>query len=184
MDKNLTDEQIVDLLKSGGNSRYYEILYKRYFPKVVDKCYHLLKNKVQAKEFAEDTLSKAFEKLSSFQQKSSFSTWLYSITYNHCIDYLRMKKKMHYPNWNNQNKIEDIPSEEEVTENIEYEKLAPLLDQIHPEEKALLFMKYIDGFSIKQIGQSLRITETAAKMRLMRARTRLLYLYQEKYLKN
>ena len=56
------------------------------------------------------------------------------------------------------------------------------MDLIHPEEKALLLMKYKEGLSMKQIGTSLRISEDAAKMRLKRARARVLYLYTEKYL--
>jgi len=55
------------------------------------------------------------------------------------------------------------------------------LELIHPEEKALLLMKYKDDVPMKQVAVSLRISEDAAKMRLKRARTRVLYLYNQKY---
>ena len=184
MDKSLSDEQIIHLLRSGGSSRYFQLLYDRYFPRVLNKCRVLVKDKEQAEILAGDILSKTFEKLSLFRQDASFSTWLYSITYNHCIDYLRLKKKLHYPNWNQTRDMDDIPDVEEVSNNINYEKLEPLFDLIHPEEKALLFMKYIDNLSLRQISQALRITENTTKMRLKRARTRLLFLYREKYLKD
>jgi RNA polymerase sigma-70 factor (ECF subfamily) len=148
---------------------------------VNDKCFSLVKNKKLALELAEDIFSKAYEKLPAFKQKSSFSTWLYSITYNHCIDYLREKKKLHYPSWNKEQEMNSIPNEEEHLTDINYENLVVVMELIHPEEKALLLMKYVDNLSLKQISNSLRISENATKMRLKRAKTRLLYLYGQKY---
>ncbi|MBV6639584.1 MAG: sigma-70 region 4 domain-containing protein, partial [Cyclobacteriaceae bacterium] len=60
----------------------------------------------------------------------------------------------------------------------------PILEVIHPEEKAILLMKYMDDLSIRDISIALRISENAAKMRLKRARSRVFYLYSEKYLKD
>ena len=55
------------------------------------------------------------------------------------------------------------------------------MEMIHPEEKALLLMKYQDDLSIKTISEALRITENATKMRLKRARSRVIYLYKNKF---
>jgi RNA polymerase sigma-70 factor (ECF subfamily) len=52
---------------------------------------------------------------------------------------------------------------------------------IHPEEKVLLLMKYQDNLSIKHIAKTLRISEDAVKMRLKRARSRVIYMYNEKF---
>ena len=183
----LKDDELISLInkKADDSSKYFELLYKRYYPKVLDKCYSFVKNKNIAEELTEDIFVKTFEKLSSFKQKSSFSSWLYSITYNHCIDYLREKKKLHYPNWSRDNEIPEIIDEtEEPIEDITYDKLLIVLELIHPEEKALLLMKYKDDLSMKQIGTALRISEDAAKMRLKRARTRVIYLYTEKFLEH
>ncbi|HAF29453.1 MAG TPA: RNA polymerase subunit sigma-70 [Bacteroidales bacterium] len=180
----LKDDEIIGLIKTEGSSKYFEILYKRYYQKVLDKCYSFVKNRSVAEELAEDIFSKIFEKLPTFKQLSSFSSWLYSVTYNHCIDYLRKKKKLHYPSWNLENEIPEIIDEtEESVENINYDNLLVILELIHPEEKALLLMKYQDNLSMKQISSALRISEDAAKMRLKRARTRVIYLYAEKYQK-
>ena len=181
-ESSLTDVEVINKVVSGQSREAFAILYHRYHQKVMDKCMTLLKNRTQAEELTEDILTKAYEKLPGFKQQASFSTWLYSITYNHCIDFLRAKKKLHYPQWNSEQELEDIPDTEEIVEQVSYDNLLPLLEEIHPEEKALLLMKYTDNLSMKQIAQSLRITDTAAKMRLKRARTRLLYLYKKKYL--
>ncbi len=173
------DEELVALILQ-GQSKYFDVLYKRYYNKVFDKCTNLLKNRELAEEFTKDVFSKVFEKLTSFKNKSSFSTWLYSITYNYCIDYLRNKKKLHYPDWNRDNELPEIIDEsDEETDAIEYDNFLKVLEMVHPEEKALLIMKYQDNLSLRQMSCSLRISEDAAKMRLKRARTRVLYLYKK-----
>lgn len=182
---NLKDEEIILKIRNDGSSNYFGILYKRYYSRVLDSCYSFVKNRQEAEELAEDVFSKVFEKLSSFRQQSSFSSWLYAVTYNHCIDYLRNKKKLHYPSWDREHEIPEIIDEtEDLTEELNYDKLLAILELIHPEEKALLLMKYRDDLSMKQIGKSLRISEDAAKMRLKRARARVLYLYTQKYLRH
>lgn len=176
--RNLTDEQIVGKIIQEGKKELFGILYNRYFPKVKDKCYSFFKDKQKSEEFTNDILSKSFEKLDSFKGKSTFSSWLYSITYNTVIDYLRKKKQLHYPNWNQENELPEIidESDAEISE-ISYENLLQVFEKIHPEEKALLMMKYQDSLPIKEIAISLSTSEDAVKMRLKRARARVVYLY-------
>jgi RNA polymerase sigma factor (sigma-70 family) len=179
---NLPDEELIEKIRTEGKKELYTILYNRYFPKVKDKCYSFLKNNARAEEFANDILSKVFEKLGSYQGKSMFSSWLYSISYNMVIDYLRKKKQLHYPNWNQSNELPEIIDESVADINeLSYDKLMEVLEKIHPEEKALLLMKYQDSLSLKQIAQSLAISEDAVKMRLKRARSRVVYLYFNLY---
>jgi len=180
----IRDNEIVSHITSEGNSENFGILYKKYHKKVFDKCYSFVKNKITARELTDEIFSKTFEQLISFRQRSSFSSWLFSITYNHCIDYLRKQKQLHYPNWNKENEITEIIDESDENINIiNYENLQVILELVHPEEKALLLMKYQDNLSIKTISEALRISEDAAKMRLKRARTRVIFLYKEKFIK-
>ncbi|MBW8323857.1 MAG: RNA polymerase sigma factor [Prolixibacteraceae bacterium] len=177
-----TDEEIVHLLMDSGNQELFEVLYARYFKKVKDKCFSFLKDNKQSEEFANDILTKAYEKIPGFKGNSSFSSWLYSITYNYCIDYLRFKKKLHYPNWNDSNEIPEIIDESEADfEVANYDNLMTIFELIHPEEKVLLLMKYQDNLSIKHIAKTLRISEDAVKMRLKRARTRVIYMYKQQF---
>lgn len=179
---DISDEQIVEKIVCEGKNDLFEVLYNRYFPKVNDKCYSFFKDRQKSEEFANDILTKAFEKLESFKGKSSFSSWLYSITYNTVIDYLRKKKQLHYPNWNQENELPEIIDESstEISE-ISYENLMVVFEKIHPEEKALLMMKYQDSLSIKEIAVSLSTSEDAVKMRLKRARTRVVYIYYKMF---
>lgn len=180
--KQKSDEEIVLLLINSGNQELFEILYLRYFRKVRDKCFSFLKDTKLSEEFANDILTKAYEKIKGFKGNSSFSSWLYSITYNYCIDYLRIKKKLHYPDWNSNNEIPEIIDESETDfEEASYENLLEIFELIHPEEKVLLLMKYQDNLPIKSIAKTLRISEDAVKMRLKRARSRVIYMYNQKF---
>ncbi len=184
MNDNLSDHEILERIRGGDENRLFRVLYERYYQKVLNRCFSLVKNRTTAEELAEDVFTKAFEKLHSFQERSSFSSWLYTLTYNHCIDYLRQKKKLHYPNWSAENEIPDlIDDQEDQEQEFNYDQLLVILEEIHPEEKAILLMKYREQLSMKEIGNALRISEDAAKMRLKRARTRVKYLYIQRYMK-
>ncbi len=178
----LKDEEIVRKILDEKKPELFELLYRRYHQKVVDKVFSFLKNRKSAQEFSNDILTRVYEKLPGFRGNSSFSSWVYSITYNYCIDYLRVRKKLHYPDWNKTNTIPEIPDEsEEDLSGATFENVLTILDLVHPEEKALLLMKYQDELSLREIGATLRISEDAVKMRLKRARTRVFYLYKERY---
>jgi len=178
----LKDEEIVHEILYGNKVHLFELLYRRYYHKVVDKVFSFIKNRKLAQEFSNDILAKVYEKLPGFKGNASFSSWVYAITYNHCIDYMRLQKKLHYPDWNKQNIIPEIPdeSEEDIT-GATFENVLTILEMVHPEEKALLLMKYQDNLSLKEIATTLRISEDAVKMRLKRARTRVFYLYRKRY---
>jgi len=181
----IKDEEIIRQIVVQNQNNLFEVLYDRYATKVNDKAFGMLKNVEQAREAVQVIFIRAFEGLSSFRAEASFSSWLYAITYNYCIDYLRHQKQLHYPDWNTKNELPEIIDEKhEDVSGFNEEILLGLMEQIHPEEKALLVMKYIDDISIREISKALRVSESAAKMRLKRARARLLFLYQEKVRKN
>lgn len=183
--QQLSDEEIVKRIRNGKETELYSLIYKRYHNKVLDKCFSLTHNRELAEEFTGDILSKVYEKLDSFKGNSSFSSWLYSVTYNHCIDFLREKKKLHYPEWNSSNELPEIIDETyEEEQEIGYDSLMDLLNDLHTEEKALIMMRYFDELSLLQIAEALRVTESAAKMRLKRAKARLLFLYRERQNRN
>jgi RNA polymerase sigma factor (sigma-70 family) len=180
--KDISDEALVSIIIQENRTELFQILYDRYYPKILDKCYTLLRNKELARESTQDILSKVYEKLNSFKGLSSFSSWIYSITYNYCIDYLRSFKKLHYPDWNINHELSEIidETEENLTE-LKFNRLMKVMEKIHPEEKAMLIMKYSDKISMKQIAEALRITESAAKMRIKRAKARLIFQYKKMF---
>ena len=81
--KTLKDEEIISMITVEKKSELFQILYDKYHSRVNDKCYSLLKNKELARETSLDIFTKVYENLDSFKGRSSFSSWLYSITYNY-----------------------------------------------------------------------------------------------------
>ncbi len=180
--KSLKDEEIIKIILSEQAHDLFRVLYDRYYRKVYEKCFSFLKNKELSEDALQNIFEKTFAKLGSFKGKSSFSSWLYSITYNYCIDYLRTHSKLNYPEWNSHNEIPEIIDEtDEEVQEINYKRLQQILNLIHPEEKALLIMKYNDNLSINQIAKALRISESAAKMRIKRAKARVVFLYKKTF---
>jgi len=182
VEKKLRDEEIISNILQGKKEQF-EILYSRYNKKVLDKCYSILKDRALALEVEQEVFSKVFEKLSGYKGIASFSSWLYAITYNHCIEYLRQRKKLHYPEWNRNHEIPELIDEIEESDltGTRYERLLNVMELIHPEEKALLLMKYQDNIPLKLIMSTFRISESAAKMRIKRAKARVMYLYKDLY---
>jgi RNA polymerase sigma factor (sigma-70 family) len=179
---NYPDIELVQKILENGDRKSFAELYGRYIKKVENKCYSLLRDRKLSADFANDIMSRAYEKLPNFKGSSAFSTWLYTITYNHCIDYLRKKKKIHYPNYDRDHEIPEIIDEnQEDLSEFTYQQLLEIMEKLHPEEKAMILMKYRDDLTIKQVAQALRISESAAKMRLKRAKARVVYLYKQKF---
>ena len=158
-------------------------LYGRYSDKVYSKCLSLLKNEAAAQDAAQDIFLKIFLNLAKFNKKSRFSTWVYSITYNYCIDYLRRKKKEKTILTDDEN--EKDPAEEEVDDKeileMEIERLAYILDKIPEDDKMVLLMKYREDLSIKDISKAFDKSESAIKMKLKRAKNKVRKLYNESF---
>ena len=169
----LSDEELVQLIAKQGKTELFGLLYDRYADKVYRKCISFAKDEDIAKDMVQDVLLKVFSKLNKFQGKSRFSTWLYAITYNYCVEYYRKDSRF---------RTQDIDEGPEIAANEAKEEqellswrvdqLKYALEQIAPEDKVLLLLKYQDETPIKEIMETLEISESAVKMRLSRARQR------------
>lgn len=126
---------------------------------------------------------KLFLNLSKFGERAKFSTWVYSITYNHCIDVIRKRKK------NASVFSEDIENTGEIAAEIsdsallemEVSRLKVVLEAIPVGDKAVLLMKYQDEMQIREIAEALNKSESAVKMKLKRAKEKALKAYRERY---
>jgi len=179
----VSDEELVKSYLETQESRYFDKLYVKYSNKVFSKCISLLKNEALAQDATQDIFLKIFLNLSKFGGKSKFSTWIYSITYNYCIDLIRKAKKE--KNIFSED-IENAPDlAEEVPDSalleIEVKKLKIILDKIPVGDKAVLLMKYQDDMSIKEISESLDKSESAIKMKIKRAKHKVQKVYKEIY---
>ena len=176
--KKLTDEQLVAHFIETQKNLYFEQLYDRYSDKVYRKCLSFVKDDAKAEDFTHDIFLKLVLNLSSYKETAKFSTWLYSITYNYCIDQTRISKKYAEVGLDDSFDLPDVDDDSEIAE-LEAQQLNKAMKLILPEEKSILMMKYQDDLSIKEISDSLDISESAVKMRLLRAKEKLRKVYLE-----
>ncbi len=175
---NLKDEELVTLYVETQSNVYFEELYKRYADKVYRKCYSFVYNQEKAEDFTHDIFLKLIFKIGTFKENSKFSTWLYSITYNYCMDQIRVNKKEAKVPLADNFDLEDHDDDAEIIA-MQTSGLKKSLQKMPSDEKALLLMKYQDDFSLKDIAETLNISESAVKMRLLRSKEKLRKLYLE-----
>ena len=167
------DYELIERYKQGEKD-VIEILYKKYFKKVYYKCLSFVKDEYEANDLTQDILLKTIENLANFRGEALFSTWLYSITINHCIEYT--KKKNLY-------KKVDIDQamflpEEDKSKNESFQGFIDTIQKnLSPQEKELLELKYHQGLSIKELQEKLNLSASAIKMRLKRARSKIAKSY-------
>ncbi len=174
----ISDEQLVRRVVN-GHSEEFSYLYDRYASKVYHKCLSFVKDTNTAQDLTHDIFIKSFIHLAQFNFQSKFSTWLYSITYNYCIDFLKQSSKMRLESEEEMPEIPDstdLRNEEEILK-IEAAKLQQVLEFLHPKDKAILLMKYQDDLSIKEIQDVMELNESAVKMRIKRARAKAIEFY-------
>ena len=81
-----------------GNKKEFEVLLVKYQQKIFNQSYYMLgQNKEEAEDAAQDVLVKMYDTITSFKGDSKFSTWLYRVTKNHCLNLIRRRKRPHIP---------------------------------------------------------------------------------------
>ena len=180
----LSDEDLVRIIVEKNDTHLFAILYDRYAGVVYNKCYGFSKNKEEAQDLTHDVFIRLFVKLRTFKGKSKFSTWLYSFTYNFCVNYVQrnaFKKKEKVTVVTDNIKEDDVSQEIEDATLFELksEKLAKALALIDPADKMILLMKYQDDMSIREIQEVLEVGESAVKMRIKRAKQKVVKTYEE-----
>lgn len=178
--QKLSDEDLVATIVKDNNTLLFEVLYDRYANLVYNKCYGFARDGDEAKDLTQDVFLNLFVKLASFKGRSKFSTWLYAFTYNHCVNYVTRNtaKKIEKQSVSPDVIINISDTEPEIGfSDMKTEKLKKVLEVIAPDEKMILLLKYQDDLSIKEISNALEIGESAVKMRIKRAKEKLVLAY-------
>lgn len=178
----LTDELLVELIVSSKDPLLFKVLYERYIFKVFNTCLSFSNNNQEAEDICQYVFLKLLDKIHTFKGASKFSTWLYSFTYNHCVNYFHRNKVKKFEK--NTSNIEQIcneviaqSSDEDLVQMIKLEKLNEALELIPFEDKQILILKYQEFKSVKDLMDLHNAGESAIKMRLKRAKEKLLGVY-------
>jgi RNA polymerase sigma-70 factor (ECF subfamily) len=176
-----------------GDQSAYEQLVRMHQQRILAVVGGILRHSEDVEDIAQQALVKAYFSLKSFNHQSAFGTWLYKIAVNECWDYFRKKKvrPLVYEADLSEDQLRqmDGPSErgslgfgrhiEDAEQRAEQRQLIErLLSGLDVQDRAMLVMKEVEGFTVEEIGETLELNINTVKVRLFRARGRLAKAYQ------
>jgi RNA polymerase sigma-70 factor (ECF subfamily) len=183
------DSKLLERVR-GGERDAYRILVERYQKRVYNLAYSLLKSREDAADIAQEAFTKAYRSLEGFKGDASFYTWIYRITNNLCIDFLRKagsaSTQVEYSE-----ELPDDPSAEtqagvgvlssrlgtnpqrSVLRRELAEKLEEALALLPEKHRAILVLREVDGLSYEELAQALEIPKGTVMSRLFHARSKM-----------
>lgn len=168
-----------------GDREAFGLLVDRHQRRVFSVVYHLLRRRDDVEDMAQEVFLKAFLAVRSYNFESSFATWLGRIAVNHCYDYLRRQRasRIKYfgemPEETSRQLEERAEAEEGKVLDAEQqavlrETVGALLERAPAEDRTILVLKEMEELSVEEIAEIMQLTKTAVKVRLHRARKRML----------
>lgn len=185
-----SERELIDLLKK-GDVKVMEPLMQQHKDYVYTIAIQMVKNSSVAEELTQDVFVKVFKKIDSYQEKSKFTTWLYTITYRTCLNYLEKKKIVFNiadikAEEKNENPLDYIPDQEIITsisavEESEKQKIIwNAIDAIPEQQGVVIALHYLQQFSVKEIADMMGVPDNTIKTHLFRGRNAI-RLNLEKY---
>ncbi|MCT4606659.1 MAG: sigma-70 family RNA polymerase sigma factor [Marinisporobacter sp.] len=164
-----------------GDIDSFETLIKEHEKLAFNIAYRMLGNIEDAKDATQDAFIKAYKALDKFKGESIFSTWLYKIVTNTCLDLLRKRKSQKTCSYDGQIDTEDgkimrqLPDEENMPEDIVAKKerqinIQKAINSLSENHKIVIVLRDIKGFSYEEMSKILDCSEGTIKSRISRAR--------------
>jgi RNA polymerase sigma factor (sigma-70 family) len=179
---DLSDEQLIGRWRAEQNSptakSLLDELFRRHRNRVAAWCFRVTGDVDGAADLAQDVFLKAFQRLDSFRSDSRFTTWLYSITRNHCLDQLRSKASQ--PEETRDSVLEEIADGSEEFSNVlerrESEEMVRQLirESLDETEAKIMTLHYVDELPLEAITRLIGLTNpSGAKAYIVSARRKL-----------
>ena len=166
-----------------GDSNSFSVLVERYQNMVFALALKMLKHREESEEVSQDTFIKVYKSLSKFNGESKFSTWIYRIAYNTCLD--RIKKNSKYNNNVEINEItsNEISHTESIFDSLENKERSIIvkqcMDKLPEDERIIIHLFYFEELNLKEIVKIVSMTEGNVKVKLFRARKKLFSIFKE-----
>jgi len=184
-DKARNDLLLVELAKS-GNEKAFSSLLNRYRDSIYFMLLKMVNNSSDAEDLTIEAFGKAFRNLDLFTPEFAFSTWLFKIATNNCIDFIRKKQVSPTPIDQLQDDLDnltvniqsDLPDPEETL--INDQKIAVLKDivnQLKPRYRNLIELRYYKEYSYEEIASELKLPIGTVKAQLFRAKSLLFNIF-------
>ena len=170
-------------LETGDPAAYSELM-RHYRDRLYFSIYEKIGDKEISKDLTIESLGKAFKKLHLYKPDFAFSTWLFTVARNHCIDYLRRNKlptfsidKMMIDDDGKQTnfdlKSEDLNPEQVLMKKQRIKILRSIVNQLKPKYRDLVRLRYFKEFSYEEISEELKLPLGTVKAQLYRSREQL-----------
>jgi len=175
-----TEDQIYIDKILNGDTQSYSFLVEKYKVMVYNLAIKTMKSREEAEEVSQDTFIKAYKNLAKFKGESKFSTWLYKIAYRNCLDRLKKNKNRYQTDTIDEITINKIESTDSILDQINKKERAKIMNEclqkLPEDERTLLWMFYFEELSLKEILEIVDLSESNVKVKLHRARKRLLQI--------
>ena len=179
----INDQHYIDRI-IGGDSNAFAVLVDRYKDFVFTLAIRMVKNREEAEEVSQDTFIKTFNSLHKFNGDSKFSTWLYKIVYNTCLDRLKKQKR-------EQNLVpidefteRQVKAIENVLDDIEEQErkqtIQDCINLLPSDDAFLLSLFYFEELSLEEISNVIGIKVNHVKVKLFRCRKKLTAIFKER----
>jgi len=173
------DERALITAAAGGDDDAFTEIVERYQKPLYNLCYRLLGSHADAEDASQETFMKAYKALSKYDPERPFISWLLAIAYNRCIDQLRRRRLT----WVGLEALFDrpdprSPSPEAAAEAGEHaEGIQQALSTLSVKDRAVVVLRYWYDYSYDEIAETLKLTNSAVKSRLHRARRELMNVW-------
>jgi RNA polymerase sigma-70 factor (ECF subfamily) len=173
---------LVRRAQAGDENAFREIV-ERYQSKVFSIIHGIVRQRNDVEDIAQQVFAKVYFSIRNFDFRSSLITWIYKITVNECFDYLRKKKvrKLVYESDMSEDEVRRVENTEPALDRgtrtdstlARRDYIVKLMDRVSDEEKQLLVLKEVEGYSVEELAGMLKMNENTIKVKLFRARQKL-----------
>jgi RNA polymerase sigma-70 factor (ECF subfamily) len=185
--QNTPEGALVLRAQTGDESAFQEIV-ERYQAKVFSIIHGIVRQRNDVEDIAQQVFAKIYVSLKSFDFRSSLITWIYKITVNECFDYLRKRKvrKLVYESDLSEDEVRRVENTEPGvnrpvpadTALARHDYVVKLLSRVSEEERMLLMLKEVEGYSVEELAERTGMNENTIKVKLFRARQKLVRVAQ------
>jgi len=184
--KALHDYELVKLAMTGDQKAYSELL-KRYYDSIYYMMLKMVRNKDDSEDLTIEAFGKAFKNLAHYTPDYAFSTWLFKIATNNCIDYMRRQKikpiSIDKPYENDEGdemsmevKSQYLTPEEKYIKKQKIKIMHEIVDKLKPRYRTLIELRYFKEWSYEEIAAHLQMPIGTVKGQLFRAKDILLHI--------
>ncbi|ANC75491.1 RNA polymerase sigma factor SigW [Fictibacillus nanhaiensis] len=171
-----------------GDQEAFEGIVDLFKDKIYRHCFRMVGNGHEAEDLAQETFLRAYRNIGKYNSEYKFSTWIFRIATNLCIDRLRKKKPDYYldaevPGTDGATMYSQLSSEEPlpeevVTENEEWNELQAEIMKLPEKYRTAILLKYVEDLSLEEISKIMDIPVPTVKTRIHRGREALKKVFQ------